>query len=67
MIAHRDNDTADVRTKPAWLTDETVPPPYPILRCPDCKRLFSDHEIHLCRKSEVGAIRHILGPEFNGR
>jgi hypothetical protein len=35
---------------PAWVTDETVAPPYPLLRCPTCKRVFSNHGIHVCSK-----------------
>lgn len=34
---------------PEWLTNEEVEPPYPLLRCTHCKKLFSDHEIHICR------------------
>jgi hypothetical protein len=34
---------------PAWVTDDTIMPPYPVLRCPRCKALFSDHAIHICR------------------
>ena len=28
--------------------DEWRFPPYPLLRCPECRVLFSDHAIHLC-------------------
>lgn len=33
---------------PAWVTDTNVAPPYPLLRCPRCKAIFSDHGIHVC-------------------
>ncbi len=39
---------ANPKPRPAWLDDETILPPYPIMRCPRCKGLFSDHGIHIC-------------------
>lgn len=40
--------TKETKERPAWLDDEMVIPPYPILRCPRCKKLFNDHGIHIC-------------------
>lgn len=43
--------------RPDWMDDETKPPPYPLLRCPTCKKIFSDHAIHVC-------AREFLHPDF---
>jgi hypothetical protein len=40
---------AELMTPPAWVMDDTVMPPYPILRCPRCKTLFDDFSIHICK------------------
>lgn len=45
---------SDSQTKQDWITDEEVTPPYPLLRCPECRRIFSDHEIHICEERNVG-------------
>lgn len=40
---------SEVDKRPDWIDDETILPPYPLLRCPRCKAIFSDHAIHICR------------------
>ncbi len=39
--------------RPAWLDDTSIAPPYPIMRCPRCKALFSDHGIHICADKNI--------------
>jgi hypothetical protein len=39
---------AETELRPTWLEDDNEIPPYPVLRCPRCKKLFSDHGIHIC-------------------
>jgi len=46
------------RTRSPWLSDETIVPPYPFLRCPRCKAVFSDHGIHVCAAVGVVALNN---------
>lgn len=40
----------DEKSIPAWVTDTSITPPYPIIRCPRCKVLFDDRTIHVCKQ-----------------
>ncbi len=42
--------------RPDWLDDQTIHPPYPILRCPRCKSLFTDNGIHICKDLNVKEV-----------
>ena len=60
------NEDEKMTDRPSWMDDETTIPPYPLLRCPRCKTIFSDHGIHVCRDLNRGKAIAAHGTEGSG-